>query len=108
LYRFVFEFATVFVVGIISGAFFKEQGWPQRGWRTSLTLLGQVGGDNIHVVYPHTGVTANGNLKKTILKKVDSKLTETIIIFTCFIPLRTNYILKFLQPEDDSLMSRNM
>jgi hypothetical protein len=42
LCRFVVEFATVFVVDIISGAFFKEQGWPQRGWRTSLTLLAQL------------------------------------------------------------------
>jgi hypothetical protein len=51
-------------VDIISGAFFKEQGSPQRGWRTSLTLLAQLGGNNIRVVYPHTRVTANGNLKK--------------------------------------------
>ena len=45
LYRFVVEFATVFVVDIISGAFFKEQGRLQRGWLASLTQLAQVGVD---------------------------------------------------------------
>ena len=71
LYRIVVEFAPVFIVDIICGAFFKDQGWPQSGWRTSLTLLAQVGGDNVRVVYPHTRVTANGDLKD-FLKKADS------------------------------------
>jgi len=71
LCRLVVEFAPVFVVYNISGSFFKEQGWPQRGWRTSLTPLAQGGGENVHVVYPHTRVTANGDLKD-FLKKVDS------------------------------------
>jgi len=71
LCRLVVEFASVFVDDIISGAFFKAQGWPQRIWRTSLTPLAQGGGENVHVVYPHTRVTANGDLKD-FLKKADS------------------------------------
>jgi hypothetical protein len=79
LCRLVVEIAPVFVVGIISAAFFKEQGWRQRGWRPSLTPLSQVGGDNVHVVYPHRRVTGNRDLKD-FLKKADSQLTETNLL----------------------------